>query len=150
MARSSVSQMRSLRGPRIRQQDVAFRLRPVPVDHHVDGVARLERDRAIRLAQLLNGDNAFELVSDVDDDFRGRDFDDVALEQLAFRGRRQMAVVFDEMFEIVFRREADFEIPFNFRSRSRCRLPSQSLDKSLIAQYFRTIADVDGLVNLGV
>jgi hypothetical protein len=26
-------------------------------------------------------------------------------------------------------------------------LPSPSLDKSLIAQYFRTIADVDGLVN---
>ena len=29
-------------------------------------------------------------------------------EQLAFRGRSKMAVIFNEMFEIVFRREADF------------------------------------------
>ena len=80
--------MRSRRGPRIGKQDVAFRLRPVPVDHHVDGVARLDGDRAVGLPQLLDGDKTFELVSEVDDDFRGSDFDDVALQQLAFRGRR--------------------------------------------------------------
>ena len=56
-----------LRGPRIREQHVAFLLRPVPVDHHVDGVARLDGYRAVRLAQLLNGDNAFQLIADVDD-----------------------------------------------------------------------------------
>ena len=59
-----------------------------------------------------------------------------------------MAVILEEMFEIVFRREADFEIPFNLQVTifgAVCH--RQSLDKSLIAQYFRTIADVDGLVN---
>ena len=62
-----------------------------------------------------------------------------------------MAVIFDEMFEIVFRREADFHIPLDPQVTifgAVCH--RKSLDKSLIAQYFRTIADVDGLVNSGV
>ena len=53
-----------------------------------------------------------------------------------------MAVILDEVFEIVFRGEANIYVPIFGAVCHR-----KSLDKSLIAQYFRTIADVDGLVN---
>ena len=75
---------------------------PVAVDHHIDRIAGFYRDRAIRLAQFINGHQAFELITEVDQHFRGSDFYYVALEQLAFRGRCEMAVILDEMLEIVF------------------------------------------------
>ena len=56
-----------------------------------------------------------------------------------------MAVIFDEMFVVFFAGKST--------STSRSSVPfaiAQKSDKPLIAQYFRTIADVDGLVNLGV
>ncbi len=71
----------------MRQQDVAFRLRAVPVDHHVDGVAGLHGNGAVGLPDLLDGHQPFELVSEIDDHFLGRDLDDMALQQLALRRR---------------------------------------------------------------
>jgi hypothetical protein len=59
-----------------------------------------------------------------------------------------MAVVLDEVFEIVFGRDAGFEIPFDLQvTIFGAVFHRLCLDKSLIAQYFRTIADVDGRVN---
>ena len=55
-----------------------------------------------------------------------------------------MAIVLYEMLEIFFPREADFNIPV-----LPCRCHRQNLDKSLKPQYFRTIADVDGLSTWG-
>ena len=56
----------------------------MPVHHHVDGVAGLNGNGAVRLPDLLDGHQAFQLVSEIDDHFLRRDFDDVALQQLAF------------------------------------------------------------------
>src|SRR5579871_1977452 len=84
----------------------------MPVDHYVYAVARLERDCAVRLLHLVNRHNPFHLVSEIDDDFGGCDFDDAPLQQLAFRRRREMTVVFYEMFVVLFNGEVELYIPF--------------------------------------
>ena len=40
----------------VRQQDVTFRLDPLPVHHHIDLVAHLHVNAAIRLRKLFDGD----------------------------------------------------------------------------------------------
>ena len=94
--------MRSRLAFEMGEQHVAFRLRPVPVDHHVDGVAGLERNCAVGLPDLLDGYQTFELIAEIDDDFLRGDFDDVALQQLPFRGRSEVTVVLDEMLVVFF------------------------------------------------
>ena len=56
-------------------------------NHDVNRVALLDRDRAIRLAELLNRNNTFQFVSEIDDHLLRRDFDHTPLEQLPFGGR---------------------------------------------------------------
>ncbi len=52
----------------VRQQDVTFRLDPLPVDHDVDQIAGLNLDTAIGLHELFDGNQAFGLVAEIDDD----------------------------------------------------------------------------------
>ena len=52
------------------------------------------------LRELLDRDQTFGLVSEVDDHFGGVNFYDVALQQLAFVRRREVGVVLDELLVI--------------------------------------------------
>ncbi len=72
-------------GARMGQQHIAFRPRPVMVHHHVNRIARFKGDGAIRLFHLLDRNQAFELISEIDDDFLGGDLDHMAQQQLALR-----------------------------------------------------------------
>ena len=86
----------------VREQDVAFRLHAVPVHHYVDQIAGLNLDAAVGLTELLDWNQAFRLVSEVDDHVGIVQFYDTALEQFAFVRRSEMAVVFDELLVIRF------------------------------------------------
>jgi hypothetical protein len=61
----------------VRQQYIAFYLFTV-VDHDVHDISGTHLNLAIRTAELFNGDEAFGLVSDVDDDFGCGNFQDTA------------------------------------------------------------------------
>ena len=84
----------------MREQHVAFGLRRPgdPPSHR--WCRRLERECCRRAAELLDRNQAFGLVSEVDDDFGVVKFYDTALQQLAFVRRREMTVVFDELLVI--------------------------------------------------
>ncbi len=75
-----------------REDDVAFAVFGA-LEQHVDDVAGLDRDLAGLVDELVDGDDAFGLVADVDDDFRRRDFEDGALDDLAFRDVAEAAIV---------------------------------------------------------
>jgi len=55
------------RGARVRKQHISFHVLAV-VDHDVDRIANLHRDFARGRLELLDGNDAFGLVSEVDDD----------------------------------------------------------------------------------
>ncbi len=55
---------------------------------------------AIRLRELLDGNQAFGFISEIDDDVVVVEFYDAALQQLAFVGRSEMTVVFDELLVV--------------------------------------------------
>ena len=75
-----------------REDDVAFAVFGA-LEQHVDDVAGLHRDLSGLVDELVDGDDAFGLVADVDDDFRWRDFEDGALDDLAFRDVAEAAIV---------------------------------------------------------
>ena len=58
-----------------REHDVAVAVFGA-LEQHVDRVARLRRDLAGLVDELFDGDDAFGLEADVDDDFGRRDLDD--------------------------------------------------------------------------
>src|SRR6185437_2326117 len=70
------------------------------------------RDGAIRLPNLLDRYQAFELVAKIDDQFLSIDFDDMSLQQLTFRGRRQMAIILDEVLVVLFNGRIEIHVPF--------------------------------------
>ena len=84
----------------VRQEDVAFHLRAVPVDHHIDAVAGLNRNVAVGRGELFDGHQPLGLVTEIDDHFLVRDFEHPAFQHLAFRGRRKMTVVLHEVFVV--------------------------------------------------
>ena len=67
-----------------RQHDVAFTILGA-LEQHVDDVAGLHGDLAGFVEELVDGDDAFGLVADVDDDFAVGDFENRALDDFAFR-----------------------------------------------------------------
>ena len=75
-----------------REDDVAFAILGA-LEQHVDDVARLHRDLAGLVDELFDGDDAFGLEADVDDDFGRRDFDDGALDDFAFRDVAEAGIV---------------------------------------------------------
>ena len=48
---------------------------------------------AVLVEELADGDDAFRLVADVDDDFRGGDLEDGALHDFAFRDVAEAVIV---------------------------------------------------------
>ena len=85
----------------VREQDVPFEALAV-IDHHVDHIARLDANFAIRALELLDGNQAFGFVAEVYDDFFGVDFEDGPLQDLAFRRGSEMAVVLEKVLVIFF------------------------------------------------
>ena len=75
-----------------REDDVAFAVFGA-LEQHVDDVAGLHGDLAGLVDELVDGDDAFGLVADVDDDFRRRHFEDGALDDLAFRDVAEAVIV---------------------------------------------------------
>ena len=75
-----------------REDDVAFAIFGA-LEQHVDDVAGLDGDLAVLVEELADGDDAFGLVADVDDDFRGGDLEDRALDDLAFRDVPEAVIV---------------------------------------------------------
>ena len=53
----------------------------------------LNRDLAVLVEELVDRDDAFGLVADVDDDFGGGDLEDRALDDLAFRDVAEAVIV---------------------------------------------------------
>ena len=75
-----------------REDDVAFAVFGA-LEQHVDDVAGLDGDLAGLVDELVDGDDAFGLVADVDDDFGRGDFQDGALDDFAFRDVAEAAIV---------------------------------------------------------
>src|ERR1039457_3328346 len=81
----------------VREKGVAFRLHTGAIDHDVDGVARAHVRASIRQNELLDRNEAFGLIAEIDDDFLVGDGEDAALHQLAFMRRSEVAVPVDEL-----------------------------------------------------
>ena len=75
-----------------RQHDVAFTILGA-LEQHVDGVARLHGDVAVLVEELVDRDETFGLVADVDDDVAFGDLQHGALDDLAFRHVAEAVVV---------------------------------------------------------
>src|SRR3954471_23747665 len=75
-----------------REHDVTFAVL-CALEQHVDDVAGLHGDLAGFVDELVDRDDAFGLVADVDDDFRRRHFENGALDDLAFRDVAEAVIV---------------------------------------------------------
>jgi hypothetical protein len=75
-----------------REDDVAFAVFG-PLEQDVDDVAGLNRDLAVLVEELVDRDDAFGFVADVDDDFGGRDFENRSLDDFAFRDIAEAVIV---------------------------------------------------------
>ncbi len=75
-----------------REDDVAFAIFRA-LEEHVDDVAGLDRYFAVLVQELVDRDDAFGLVADVDDHFRRGDFQNGSLDDLAFRDVSEAVIV---------------------------------------------------------
>ena len=75
-----------------REDDVAFAVFGA-LEQHVDGVAGLHGNLPGLVDELVDGNDAFGLVADVDDDFGRGDFEDGALDDLTFRDVAEAVIV---------------------------------------------------------
>ena len=85
-----------------REDDVAFTVFGA-LEQHVDDVAGLDGDLAGLVDELVDRDDAFGLVADVDDDFRRRDFEDGSLDDLTFRDVAEAGIVKVQKARILLR-----------------------------------------------
>ena len=84
------------------QDDVAFAILGA-LEQDVDDVAGLHGDLAALVEELGELDDAFGLVADVDDDFRRRDLENGALDDLAFRDVAEAVIVDVEELGVLVR-----------------------------------------------
>src|SRR6185503_18559947 len=75
-----------------REDDVAFAVFGT-FEQDVDDVAGLNRDFAALVEELVDRDDAFGFVTDVDDDFGGSDFENRSLDDFAFRDVAEAVIV---------------------------------------------------------
>src|SRR5262245_22572239 len=75
-----------------REDDVTFTVLGA-LEQDVDGVAGLDGHLAGLIHELVDGNDAFRLVADVDNHFGWRDFENGALHDLAFRDVAEAAIV---------------------------------------------------------
>ena len=86
-----------------REDDVAFAIFGA-LEQHVDDVAGLHGDLAVLVEELVERDDAFGLVADVDDHFRGGDLEHRALDDLAFRDVPEAVIVEFQQAGVFLRR----------------------------------------------
>jgi len=72
------------------------------IDHDVDGVAGLDPYFATRSLELFDGDQAFGFIAEIDDDFLVGYLENCALQDLAFGGRSEVAVILEQVLVILF------------------------------------------------
>src|ERR1035437_3789567 len=84
------------RGLGVGEQHVAFHVFAA-VDHDVDHIAALHRHFAGGGLKLVDGDDAFGLVSEIDDDVFGGDAEDGALDHFVGCRRGKLTVIFEQM-----------------------------------------------------
>src|SRR5581483_2180639 len=75
-----------------REDDVAFAVFG-PLEQHVDDVAGLHGDFAVLVEELVDRNDPFALVPDVDDHLRRGDFENRPLDDLAFRDVPEAVIV---------------------------------------------------------
>ena len=110
-----------------REHDIAVAIFRT-LEEHIDRVARLHGDFAALVEKFVDADDAFGFVADVDDDFRGGDFEDCTLHHLAFRDVAEAVIVDVEhpgkflRVRVVILERGEHALPLRFPSRSgRCR-----------------------------
>src|SRR5206468_2952668 len=85
-----------------REDDVPFAVFGA-LEQHVDDIARLNRDLTGLVEELVDRDDAFRFVADVDDDFRRVDLENRSFDDLAFRDVAEAVIVaFQELLELVW------------------------------------------------
>src|SRR6266496_3093496 len=86
----------------VRKQHVTAGLSRMPLlDDYIDHIVRLDGNGTIGQLKLLNGDHTLNFVANINEHLLGGDFDDTALQQLAFRGWGQVTIVFEQMLVVV-------------------------------------------------
>ena len=98
------------------------------LQQHVHDVAGLNGDLAVLVQELLDPDDAFRLVPDVDDDLGLGDLQDRALDHLAFRDVAEAAVVEVEQLGVFGRVGVELVPGFLGCPGGRCRLTSFVLE----------------------
>src|SRR4029077_20912043 len=88
------------RGLGVREQHVAFHLLAT-VDHDVDHIAALHSHFTGGRLKLINGDDAFGLVSEIDDDVFGGDAEDGALDHFVGCRRGELTVIFEQVLVVL-------------------------------------------------
>jgi hypothetical protein len=83
----------------MREEDIAFHLLAV-VDHHIDDVAALNRDLASRRLELFDRDDAFGLISEIDDHIFGGDAKDGTLHYFIGGWRGKLTIIFEQMLVV--------------------------------------------------
>src|SRR6185503_13136896 len=101
-----------------REDDVAFAIFG-PLEQHVDDVAGLNGDFAGLVEELVDRDDAFGFVADVNDDFGGSDFENRSLDDFTFRDIAEAVIVGIEQPGILGR--VDLFVVFA-RPRFQCAL----------------------------
>src|SRR5690242_2051246 len=71
------------------------------IDHDIDHIARMYRNRARGIEELVGGNQAFRFIAEVDDDVFGGYFENAALEYLTLGGRSVVAVVIEQIFIVL-------------------------------------------------
>jgi hypothetical protein len=97
------------RRARVREQYIPLELLAM-VDHHIDGVTYTHGEFARWRLKLLDGDDAFGLVAEIDDDVFALDTKDRALQNFIGGRWGKMAVVFEQM--LVALRTQRVHLPF--------------------------------------
>src|ERR1017187_8949608 len=87
------------RGLGVREQHVAFHLFAA-VDHDVHYIAPLHRHFTGGGLKLVDGDDAFGLITKIDDDILGGDTEDGALHHFVGRRGGELTVIFEQMLVV--------------------------------------------------
>ena len=95
-------------GAGVRKQDVPFGLLAM-FDHDVHDVAGLDRNVAAGILELLDRDDAFGLVSEVDDHVFGGNPQDNALQNFVGGGRGEVAIIVEKILVVL--RDLLFRLP---------------------------------------
>ena len=108
------------RGARMRKQHVALGLLAAVLDHHVDSIAHMNGKLARVGLELLNGNKAFALVAEVDDDVFAGNTENPALQNFVGGGRSKMRIILKKILIILGDRLIRLRVFVNRHCASAC------------------------------